>query len=243
MDQHYHPVIHQRLRQLFAARDWTAVQAYLEGLSNAHFRTAGYIIGERVLTDVPSDLFWEATELLIIWQPKAFTVTLAKAAAPRFAAGTLSIDDAGFRQLAATLSTSAHTIDRQKLLKQWLPAITEPTTMENLFALLGENEPHKRVEYLLHVEGLTAAFVLLRALCFEEHDRPWLTNVCRQVIRRAAENTFTTQANLAFNLASLIRTYFDLTDVKGVFSLNLQPYELSRIDSDFDVFRRIVTKV
>lgn len=243
MDQHYHPVIHQRLRQLFASRDWTAMQSYLEGLSNAHFRTAGYIIGERILTDAPSALFWEAMEQLIIWQPKAFTVTLAKAATPRFMNGSLSIDDAGFRHLATTLATPSHTIDRQKLLKQWLPATTEPATMENLFSLLGENEPHKRVEYLLHTEGLTAAFVLLRTLCFEEHDRPWLTDVCRQLIRRAADNTFTTQANLAFNLASLIRTYFDLTDVRGVFSLCLQPYELSRIDSDFDVFRRVVTKV
>ena len=82
---------------------------------------------------------------------------------------------------------------------------------------------------------MVAAFVLLRALCYEEHDRDFLITTCRQVMKRGD--------NLSFNLASLLRTYFDLPEVKGTFSLALQPYELSRLDTDFDVFSRVMTKV
>lgn len=245
MDQHYHPIVYSRLRQLFAIADWDALIAYLDSLSNTHFRTAGYLIGERLLTEVPADVFWEVAIRLILWQPKAFTVTMAKAATPRLIAGTLTLSDAGFLRLAEALSTDDRIIDRQKLLYQWLPAITEPQTMEELFTRMNVLEPRRRVDFLIHTDGLTAAFVLLRTLRFEEHDRDYLTDVCRQLIHRASTlSHFTGHADrLCFNLASLLRTYFDLPDLRGTFSLSIQPYELSRLDTDFDTFCRIVTKV
>ena len=234
MDQHYHPIIYQRLTGLFDACDWDALQSYLDGLSNAHFRTAGYLIGERLMPAAERDDFWELMRRLILWQPRAFTVTTGKAALLRLKRGTLSFEDAGFQELVAVLSAPDRIIDRQKLLLLWLPAIEEPQTMEQLFAQFGINE-RRRADFLLHTEGMVAAFVLLRALCYEEHDRDFLITTCRQVMKRGD--------NLSFNLASLLRTYFDLPEVKGTFSLALQPYELSRLDTDFDVFSRVMTKV
>lgn len=234
MDQHYHPIIYQRLHTLFDSRDWEALQSYLEGLSNAHFRTAGYLIGERLLPAAGREDFWEVMQRLVLWKPKAFTVTTGKAALQRLQQGTASLEDAGFQKLVEALSPPERIIDRQKLLLLWLPAINEPQTMEQLFARLGTNE-RRRVDFLLHTESLAAAFVLLRALCYEESDRNYLISVCRQVMKRGD--------NLSFNLASLLRTYFDLPEVKGTFSLALQPYELSRLDTDFDVFCRVMTKV
>ena len=245
MDQHYHPIVYARLRQLFDGGDWEALIAYLDSLSNAHFRTAGYLIGERLLMDVSAATFWEVAIRLILWQPKAFTVTMAKAASQRLVAGTLSLSDAGFLKLAAALEGDSHLLDRQKLLMQWIPVVVEPQTMEHLFDLFHVNEPRRRVDFLLRADSLTAAFVMLRTLRFEEHDRNYLTAVCRQLIHRASmSNGATGHADsLSFNLASLLRTYFDLPDLRGTFSLTLHPYELTRLDTDFDTFRRIVTKV
>lgn len=245
MDQHYHPIIYTRLGQLFASADWDGLITYLDSLSNRHFRTAGYLIGERMLTDASPEVFWQVAQRLITWQPKAFTVTMAKAATPRFKANTLSLDDDGFMRLAEALKSDERLIDRQKLLFQWLPAVSQPATMERLFDMLGIHDSRRRVEFLLHTDGLVAAFVLLRTLRFEEHDRDYLTTVCRQLIRRASTLSHTQGKadSLSFNLASLLRTYFDLPDIQGTFSLALQPYELSRLDTDFDTFRRAVTKV
>ncbi|MCR5180016.1 MAG: hypothetical protein K6C30_02200 [Bacteroidaceae bacterium] len=235
MDQHYHPIVYQRLRELFAAGDWNALKAYLEKLSNAHFRTAGYLLGERLLPTAEPDVFWSVAEELILWQPKAFTITMGKSALRRLQQGTLSIDDAGLQHLASSLTGEKHLIDRQKLLRLWLTAVRQPQEMEQLFHRFGVTDNRRKVDFLLHTDGLASAFLLLRALRYEDHDPAYLTNVSRQVMKRAD--------NLSFNLASLLRTFFDLQEVKGTFSLALQPYELSRLDSDFDVFCRVMTKV
>ena len=234
MDQHYNPVIYQRLCSLFDSRDWDALQSYLDGLSNAHFRTSGYLIGERLLPGARREDFWEVMRRLILWQPRAFTVTTGKAALLRLKHGSISFEDAGFQKLVGALSVPERIIDRQKLLLLWLPAIDDPQTVEQLFRQFCIND-RRRVDFLLRTQGLVAAFVLLRVLCYEEHDRDFLITTCRQVMKRGD--------NLSFNLASLLRTYFDLPEVKGTFSLALQPYELSRLDTDFDVFSRVMTKV
>lgn len=235
MDQHYHPLLYQRLRSLFDARDWDSLPIYLGGLSNAHFRTAGYLIGERLLQATSPADFWEVMRRLILWQPKAFTVTVGKAALPRLQSGELSLSDSGFDLLAQALASPKRAIDRQKLLRLWLPAMRHPQTMEQLFSKLGITAPRRRVDFLLHTESLPAAFLLLRNLRFEEHDRDYLCAICRQVMKRGGD--------LSFNQASLLRTFFDLQDIRGTFSLTLNPYELSRLDTDYEVFCRAITKV
>lgn len=245
MDKHYHPLIFSRLKALFGAGDWDGVQAYLSTLSNAQFRTAGYLIGERLLADADAEVFWEVARRLILWQPKAFTVTIGKAAALKLERGTLSLGHQGFHALSEALKGESHVIDRHKLLVVWLPAVKDYATMESLLEQFGVADARQRAELLVPVDGVTAAFVLLRALRFEEHDRDFLTRVCRALIRRASDesNAQSKERNLCFNLASLLRTYFDLPDLRGTFSLTIEPYELSRIDTDFDVFSRVVTKV
>ncbi|MBR1801160.1 MAG: hypothetical protein IJ767_06675 [Bacteroidaceae bacterium] len=240
MDQHFHPLINQRLRHLFDDGDHEALIAYLESLSHSHFRTAGYLIGERMLPTLPPDDFWRVAQTLILWHSRAFTVTVAKAAALRLTQHSLSLYDDGFLRLADALHDEHHIIDRQKLVAQWLPVIDDFMVMEHLFDRLGITQPRRRVEFLLHTDGLVAAFVLLRTLRFEEHDAAYLTSVCRQLMRRASTLFHSTghADSLSFNLASLLRTYFDLPDLQGTFSLNIAPYELSRIDTDFDTFRR-----
>lgn len=230
MDQHYNPIIYQRLKVIFNAHDWNALLLYLNGLSNAHFRTAGYIIGERILPTVEREVFWDVAKLLILWQPRAFVVTIAKAATPRLEHSTLSIDDEGFIELAEALQDESHVIDRRKLLTQWLPAINRPQTMEYLFERMGISDSQLKIEYLLRTPGSVAGFLLLRTLCFEEHDRELLERTCRLVMKRGDA--------FSFNLASLLRSFFDLQEVRGTFSLQLQPYELSRLSNDFDAFSR-----
>lgn len=245
MDSHYNSALNARLQLLFAARDWDAVVAYLSALSNAHFRTAGYMIGERLSVGLEADDFWSLALRLITWQAKAFTVTIAKAAALRLKAHTLSLQDGGFLRLAESLRGDGHLIDRQKLIAQLLPSLGDYRDVELLFSLLDESDARRRVDFLVHADGLATAFVLLRTLRFEEHDKPFLSHVCRELLRRAANRASgnTREDSLSYNMASLLRTFFDLTDVRGTFSLAVKPYELARIDTDFETFVRVLTKV
>lgn len=234
MDQHYNPQIYARLRALLGQPDFGLLRSYLEELSNAHFRTAGYLLGERLLADAAPDTFWRLMRELVLWHPKAFVGTLAKASALRLQAGTLSLDDAGFAMLADGLQGDGHVIDREKLLLQWLPAARQYQSMERLLDAFGVSTT-RRIDFLLRTEGVVAGFVLLRTLRFEEHDRALLIHACHMLMRRAD--------SLSFNIASTVRAFFDLHEVRGVFSLQIEPYELSRLDTDFDTFRRVVRKV
>lgn len=234
MDQHYNPQIYVRLKTLLATDDFSQLTAYLEGLSNAHFRTAGYLLGERLLTTLSPERFWLLMRQLILWHPKAFVGTLAKTSAKRLQDGSISLDDEGFTTLAQALKGDSHVIDREKLMLQWLPVLTRYEWVERLFKAF--DVPTTRgMEFLLRTDGLVAGFVLLRALRFEEHNTPLLVHACHTLMRRGD--------SLSFNVASAIRSFFDLQDVRGVFSLHIEPYELSRLDTDFDTFSRVVRKV
>ena len=192
-------------------------------------------MGECLMQATSNDDFWEVMHRLIRWQPKAFVVTMAKAATPRLVNGTLTINDAGFIRLAEYLQSDERWIDRQKLLMQWLPIIRDPQSIERLFDLMKVDDPRKRGDFLLRIDGMAAAFVLLRTLRFEEHDREWMAQTCRALMKRGD--------SLSFNVASMIRAFFDLQEVKGVFSLHIQPFELSRLDTDYETFKRIASKV
>ena len=142
MDQHYHPILLQRLRALFEGGDWGALKSYLAGLSNAHFRTAGYLLGERLLPQAPADVFWDVTRELILWHPKAFTVTTGKAALPRLQQGSLSLDDEGFRQLIMS-------VGEDNLIRRMVCVTADYTEMQFDFTDIKTNEgiPDTRFEY------------------------------------------------------------------------------------------------
>ena len=234
MDQHYNPQIYTRLKALMQQEDFDQLRTYLAGLSNAHFRTAGYLMGERLLTTVAPGRFWSLMQALVLWQPKAFVGTLGKTSAQRMKADTLSINDEGFGELASALHGDAHLIDREKLLCYWLPVLRRYEHMECLLKRF-DVPAARRVDFLLRTEGTVAGFVLLRTLRTEEHDAALLTHACHTLMRRAD--------SLSFNMACIIRSFFGLADVRGVFSLRIEPYELTRIDTDYDTFRRVACKV
>ena len=48
--------------------------------------------------------------------------------------------------------------------------------------------------------------------------------------------------SLAFNFVSLMKVYFDLPEIKGTFSLRLNPYEIGRAEASFDSFVKILDK-
>lgn len=234
MDQHYHPLVAQRLKQIFESEDWEALVRFLESLSNAHFRTAGYMVGERFLPLLSAEKCWEVARMLMLWQPKAFVVTIGKALALRLKDNTLHIDDEGLQALCTALQGPQHLLDRQKLVHLFLPVIENPKELEKLFLMLSIEDEMQEIEALLHVETAAAGFVLFRLLRREEAQVTLLLQCCRMLMKRGD--------SLAFNMASLIRSYFDLQEIRGTFSLEVRPYEFSRLDTDFEVFKRLVMR-
>jgi hypothetical protein len=45
---------------------------------------------------------------------------------------------------------------------------------------------------------------------------------------------------LSFNVASVFKIYFGLDSIRGTFSLQLAPYELSRLEQSYEAFAKVV---
>ncbi|MCD7721865.1 MAG: hypothetical protein LUI09_06505 [Prevotellaceae bacterium] len=221
-DKHYHPALEARLRVLLAQRDWQGVTAYVDSLSNSQFRTAGYMLGEALMPSLPDSDFWQLASVLVRHNSKAFLVTMLKSAAAR----GLDVGSEGFASFCRLLIPNE--TDTHKALTRLLPLLRSPEEVQRLFAFLGVSDPQRMLRYLLPVATEAASFQLLLTLRFLDHDRGLLLRAVNYVMKRGGD--------LSFNLASLLKTYFGLDEVKGPFSRSVEPYELSRLAASYKAF-------
>ncbi len=210
------------LRTLTATPE--ALLSYLQGLSNSQFRHASKELGERILVDIAPECFWAVFKTLFLADRKAYLGTLLKALTTRVQQSTESLWSEVFIALCHELTDT----DRRKVLQALLPLLPSPQQAERLLLQCGLTESSTWIPHLLQVKTPPCAFLLLKALRYIEHDRALLIRTCYFLIK--------TGDPFFFNFASLMRTSFALEEVRGTFSLSLQPYEISRLEQNYDAF-------
>lgn len=215
---------------LVGEHDWLGLLSYLDTLSNAQFRTAGYMLGEQFAPHLSEADFWRLSLELVRKNSRAFLVTMMKAASNRLSEGILSLRAAD--AAAFWTQVKQNETDVQKLLQQLLPVIKEPDDIEWLLVQLGVEDGKGRVAHLLRVATPAAGYVLCRSLRYVEHDRAFLIRVATFLVKRGD--------GLGFNIASFLRSFYALEEVKGTFSLRLQPYQLARLETSFSAFCEVV---
>ncbi len=221
-DKHYSATLEAGLRSHLKARTWDGLLGYLDGLTNSQFRTAGYMLGETLMNELDDSFFWQLAQVLVRHNAKAFLVTVLKSACGR----GFSVEDSGFVSFCYMLRQNG--TDVHKTLLHLIPRMQRPEDIERLFALLGVDEDEKRLSYLLKEGSLPVSFVLFKTLKRLEHKRDLLVRTVRFIMKRGD--------NRAFNLASLMKTYWGLTEVEGTFSRTVQPYQLSHIEGNYEAF-------
>ena len=77
-------------------------------------------------------------------------------------------------------------------------------------------------------------FLLFRALKQMDADLSYLRRIAVELIRKGDKTSF--------NLAAILQRYFDLGTLPGTFSLQMPPYELSRLDQSYDNFLKILLR-
>lgn len=225
-DKHYNPAIAARLQTLVDGRQWALLTSYLDGLSRAHFRTAGYLLGEQLMPQLVDDDFWLLASHLFRYNAKAFLVTLMKSCV----ASHRSLNPVpGFFSLLRESSE-----DQRKALLHLLPTIADPSTAEALMVAVGLTSAHSRIGILLQCPTPVCGFLLLKTLREVEDDRALLVRTVRYLI--------SLHTNFSFNLASLFRSFFGLEEVRGTFSLTLQPFELARLSQQYEAFYKVVQR-
>lgn len=223
-DRHYSKTIEQHLLQPLKEADSEGLVRLLSSFSRSEQRTAGYILGERLLLDCPAELYWQMTEALVCYDSKAYLITLMKTFLLRLSRGTASLSDVPFGRLAAGFNE----VERQKVALLLLPELEQPKQVEQLFQLLGLAKGREQLVYLIRVDTLPCLFLLLRSLRYVEHDRAEVLKVARQLMKRGSGSSF--------NLASIVKVAFGLDELSGTFSLRLQPYQIARLEQSYEAF-------
>lgn len=205
-----------------------ALRDYLLTLRTTDFRLAGTVLADKTLwemlkTENAVADFWTFAAVLVAADSRAFLGTMLKAAtALRLKAPTPAF--------AAACTTA---IDYRKVLEALVPTAVTPTEVNALTQMFATEE--SVIEAVLFKVGTAPAyFVLFNLLKQHEDDAPYLRRFGIELIRKGDKRSF--------NLACIIKEYFGLPELPGTFSLSLQPYELSRLDTSYDTFLTIINR-
>ena len=223
-EKHYSKTIEQKLLPPLQTGDAEELVRLLSSFSRSEQRTAGYMLGERLLLDCPVELYWKMTEALVRHESKAYLITLMKTFLVRLKRGTASLSDESFKRLGAGFNE----VERQKVALLILPELDTPKLVEQFFSVMLIPKGREQMVYLVRVDTLPCLFLLLRSLRYIEHDRVEVLKVARQLMKRGT--------GPSFNLASIIKVAFGLEELTGTFSLRLQPYQIARLEQSYEAF-------
>ena len=223
-----------RLSSHLAMGNFEALRDHLAALRTAEFRAAGVVLAEaNFWSPLTDEAFWAAFRTLCRADSRAFLGTLLKAAVGRRKRAGLHFGGAHFSTFCREEAT---TIDRRKMLEAFLPLVATPAEAESLLEMLWQRADGEkvRVAQLFRAATPAAYFLLFKALRHFDDDKLYLRRVALELMRRGDKQ--------AFNLAGMLREYFALGELPGTFALQLPPYELSRLDSRYDAFLKILNR-
>lgn len=231
----YNPVIERCLALSIQHKEWMEIAGYMDRLSNADFRTACNILCERLLPTMESGAFWEMFSVLVPLNPKAYLVTFLKGASVIYKEQRLSFDNEYLREYGKGIVENGSQIDRDKFIVFMLPLFEQPNEIELVFSIFRIDIPSDKLAFLIRYNSIACYYVLFRTLRLLEHDHAILENYCILLKKKGDR--------LSFNLASIIKCYFDLTSVKGTFSLQVCPYELNYLELSYGTFKQVLTRI
>lgn len=162
-------------------------------------------------------------------KPKAYLGTFLKAAAKLHAKALLNLKDERLHQFSAGCSD----IDCRKILDSLLPVTSR---REDADILLDEfaKDTEFRLNALQRAETDLCYFLLFQNLRQEEENKDLIRHHYIVLLKKDNKR--------AYNMASIMRHYFDLQDLPGQFSLKLQNYELSRLEISYETFTKTLNQ-
>lgn len=236
MDNRYNPVIFSKLKALASQSDWQGMLAYLRSLSHSGFRTASYILKERVLPMLDANNFWQCFSDVALTDTKAFLMTFLQAAANMYSGGSFSFDNPLFLAFANKTAALPTSLDRKKSILLLLPIMKTPEEISRLLNAFCLDDNKKKISYLVESkETVQCYFVLFQLLRQCDGDMEYMRHTLSLIQKRSTP--------LAFNFVSLTRSYFGVEGLSGRFSLHLESYELSRLESDYPTFLKSLERL
>ncbi len=219
-------MLHNQLTIMVSSDDWERIPTYFTKLSNANFRLAGSVLADVMAEKLDADGYWRLAGIMVRYNTRAFLVTLIKGALRN----GIALEGEGFEMFCAQLSSNL--IDVEKTCDLLLPRMQQPQEIQHFLELLQVNDVRMRVRLLLRQSSTAAAYVLFHTLKTVECDREFLLRTVKYLIQMKSERSF--------NFASLLTVYFGLNEVKAVFSLKIEPYQLAWLEGSYEAFCKAI---
>ncbi len=221
-------MLHSQLTAMVSSHDWERIPAYFSKLSNANFRSAGPILADVMAEELDADDYWHLATVMVQYNTRAFLVTLLKGALRN----DIALNGEGFEAFCRQLATN--TIDVEKTCELFLPCMQQPLEIQHLLELLQVSDVRMRVRMLLRQSSNAAAYVLFHTLKTVEGDHELLLRTAKYLIQMNSDRSF--------NFASLLTAYFGIQEVKAVFSLKIEPYQLAWLEGSYEAFCKALNK-
>ena len=230
----YNLVLLRHIKSYVAVGDWDGLIRFFSKLSNSEVRTACNMMATEVAPQLADDDYWNCFRMLFADNPKAWLVTMLKAGLKKYAASSFLFQGPVLEGMCHMISQEGRRIDERKLLQHILPVLKTPDEVELLLKYLQlDDEPAAR--YLIECHTSPCYFALFQRMRRMDNQPELLSLLCAELLRRGGDK--------AFNFVSMIKNYFDLPAVKGIFSLRINPYELSRLDSSYELFCQMLHRI
>lgn len=223
--------IKENIQPLVERHDWDALRQVFSRMTNMEFRKTEGVMRNDILPGLSNEDFWEALFHLVVYRHQAF-ITCILAVKHLVADNTLAFNNRWIEELVAFLTqNSPGTL--QKLMTMAIPIMETETQINEMFNAFGFENERDRIAALINVATPLAYYVLFKILKHLADNRELVRKCCIFILKKNDE--------LSYNMASIIREYFDITDIRSRFSLAVAPYELCFIDSSYENFEYVVT--
>lgn len=212
------------------ASDWDGLYERFDRMSNAEFRRSEQLVRTSILPTLDNDAFWDAYHHLLIYRRQAF---LSSILAIRHLAmtGALSFQTASAQAVARWLQTESPA-SVVKVLRMAIPLLANYQQILGIFVWLDFSDSREIVQLLTKETSAHAYYALFHHLKHEADNTALLRSACMALMRKGDD--------MSFNMASILRSYFDIIDINSTLSLQVEPYELSYLDQSADNFIHVL---
>lgn len=220
----------ENILTLISTKDWDGLYQQFQSASNADFRRMETLVRERVMPQLSNTEFWEAYLHLLMYRRQAFLPCILGVAGLA-KADALDVDCKEAKEVASWIQE--HTPESAaKIVRMAIPLLTTANQIEGFLRLFEYHDERDCATVLVKESTLYAYYVLFNVLRRAADNRQLLVAVCQAIMKK--------NDDMSFNMASLLRSYFDLNEIKSTFSLQIEPYELSYIEQSYDNFLHVL---
>ena len=218
------------LLQLISNANWPGLYDRLGRMTNAEFRRTEQVIRESVMPTLSNAHYWDTFLHLLVYRRQAF---LSSILAIRHLSHSGELDFTATEALAFIGWIHANSPESAvKLLRMGIPMLVSSQQILSMIQW-ADIADSREVASILTKETSPHAYHALFMMLKHNDDHPaLLRSACMAMLRKGDD--------MSFNMASILRSYFDIQDINSTLSLQVEPYELSYLDQSADNFMHVL---